>query len=105
MKVKISEKEITHQIRSLLKTYRIFHWKVWQGLGSTPGVPDIVGIYNGRFLAIEVKTERGKLSPHQEKFIAAINANGGLAFVARSVDDVIENLELKTRVIARGMFG
>lgn len=97
MKIKISEKDITHQIRSLLKTYGIFHWKVWQGLGSTPGVPDIVGIYNGQFLGIEVKTEKGKLSPHQERFIANINANGGLAFVARNIDDVIEKMNLKDR--------
>ena len=94
---KLSEKEITHQIRSLLKTYRIFHWKVFQTLGATPGVPDIIGVYQGRMLAIEVKTERGKLSPHQEKFIANINANGGLAFVARSIEDVLDNIDIRKR--------
>jgi Holliday junction resolvase len=93
----ISEKEITASIRSYLKAFKVFHWKVWQGLGSTPGVPDIIGIYRGKFLAIEVKTERGKLSPHQERFIQNINDAGGIAFVARSVDDVIEKLELKNR--------
>lgn len=97
VKPRILEKEITHSIRSLLKQFGIFHWKVWQGLGSTPGVPDIVGIYDGRFMAIEVKTERGKLSPHQEKFIQNINAHGGIAFVARNIDDVIENLKLNLR--------
>jgi penicillin-binding protein-related factor A (putative recombinase) len=94
-KPKISEKEITHSIRSYLKAFGIFHWKVWQGLGSTPGVPDIVGVYSGRFFAIEVKTEKGKLSPHQERFIANINDNGGLAFVARCIDDVENNMHLK----------
>lgn len=90
----LSEKEITNQIRSLLRQFGIFHWKAWQGLGSTPGVPDILGVYKGLFLGIEVKTLRGKLSPHQENFIAKIKDEGGIAFVARSVDDVIRELDL-----------
>lgn len=96
----LKEKDITHQIRSVLKTFGIFHWKVWQGMGSAPGVPDIVGILkDGRFLGIEVKTDRGRLSPHQERFIQNINDAGGIAFVARSVDDVIENLGLQKRML------
>jgi hypothetical protein len=96
----LKEKDITHQIRSVLKTFGIFHWKVWQGMGSAPGVPDIVGILkDGRFLGIEVKTQNGRLSPHQERFIQNINDAGGLAFVARSVDDVIEKLDLKKRML------
>ncbi len=96
----LSEKDITKQIRSLLKTFGIFHWKVWQGMGSVPGVPDIVGILaDGRFLGIEVKTARGKLSPHQERFIQNINDAGGLAFVARSANDVIEKLGLQDRFL------
>jgi len=92
----LKEADITKQIRNVLKTFRIFHWKVWQGLGSTPGVPDIVGIMpDGRFLGIEVKTAKGVLSDHQSKFIENINAAGGFAFVARSVDDVIEKLNLR----------
>lgn len=97
--VKISEMEITHSIRSLLKQFGIFHWKVWQGMGSAPGVPDIVGIHQGKFLGIEVKTASGKLSPHQERFLKNINAAGGIAFVARSLDDVIEKLDLQKRML------
>lgn len=94
----MKEKEITTQIRNVLKLYGVFHWKVFQSLGSTPGVPDILGILpGGRMLAIEVKTERGKLSPHQERFIKNINDNGGLAFVARSFDEVVQRLKMEGR--------
>jgi Holliday junction resolvase len=94
----MKEKEITTQIRNVLKLYGVFHWKVFQSLGATPGVPDILGILpGGRMLAIEVKTERGKLSPHQERFIKNINDNGGLAFVARSFDDVVRTLRMECR--------
>lgn len=85
-----SEKFITAQIRAYLRFKKIFHWKAWQGLGSEKGVPDILGVLpGGKSLLIEVKAARGRVSPHQEKFIAAARANGALAFVARSVEDVM----------------
>lgn len=88
-----SEKEITREIRAYLKIRGVFHWKVFQTLGSTVGCSDILGIYKGKFLGIEVKTKSGKLSERQALFIEQINMEGGLAFVARSVDDVIQELE------------
>ena len=95
-KPKITEADITRQIRNYLKICRIFHWKVWQGPMSQPkGVSDIIGIYNGRFLAIEVKRPGAKLANAQADFIAKVSANGGIAFVARSVDDVIARLEAR----------
>ena len=92
----ISEKEITYSIRSLLKQFGIFHYKNHGGLGSAPGLPDITGVLkDGRGFWIEVKTENGVLSPHQERFIENIISSCGIAFVARSIDDVVEKLNLK----------
>jgi predicted RecB family endonuclease len=54
-----------------------------------PGVSDILGVLKGgRFLAIEVKAAKGRVSPHQQLFLDSINGAGGLAFVARSVEEV-----------------
>lgn len=91
-KTKITEADITKQIRDYLKVRNVFHWKVMQGLGATPGIADILGIYQGRPLAIEVKTAKGKLSEYQISFIQNFKSEGGIAFVARSVDDVVNNL-------------
>lgn len=99
MQTHTREKAITHAIRGLLKTLRVFHWKEHGGLGSTPGVPDIIGCYHGRMLGIEVKTDRGRVSEHQQRFIDNINAAGGIAFVARSIEDVIKHLGLEDRVL------
>lgn len=96
----LKEKDITKQIRSLLKTFGIFHYKNHGGLGSAPGLPDITGcLSDGRGFWIEVKTDRGVLSDHQKRFIDNINSAGGLAFVARSVDEVIEKLGLQKRML------
>jgi len=90
----LSEKVITRQIMGWLKWNGFFVWKQWQGPMSTPGVSDILGVLpDGRFLAIEVKTRRGRLTQRQKFFLAAVNQKGGLGFVARSLDDVVELLE------------
>lgn len=91
---------LTNSIRSMLKTFGIFHYKNHGGLGSVPGLPDITGcLKDGRGFWIEVKTVNGRISPHQERFIQNIKESGGIAFVARSLDDVIENLGLQKRML------
>jgi len=58
------------------------------------GISDILGILpDGRFLAIEVKSAKGVVSGEQRDFINKINNSKGVAFVARSLDDVIKVLE------------
>ena len=57
--------------------------------GLVKGAADLVGIIkpSGRFLAIEVKTARGRLRPEQANFLRLVKAFGGVAGVARSVDE------------------
>lgn len=57
------------------------------------GMSDIMGaLKSGRVLAIECKARRGILHDHQKEFLDSITAAGGLAFVARSVEDVEKEL-------------
>jgi len=56
------------------------------------GVADLLGIYKGRPLAVEVKTKTGRVSPHQKEFLENWVKAGGIGFVARSVEDVIDAL-------------
>jgi hypothetical protein len=44
------------------------------------------------FTAIEVKTEKGKVSPEQSKFIEIVRSFGGIGAVVRSVDDAVSVL-------------
>lgn len=63
------------------------------GANFRKGVADILGIYNGRPLAIEVKSEKGRLSPEQKQFLHDWAAQGGIAIVARSPEDVALRLD------------
>ncbi len=60
------------------------------------GVSDILGIWKGKFLAIEVKTKTGRISPEQAAFLQRVINHGGIAFVARSVEDVERHLKFNT---------
>jgi penicillin-binding protein-related factor A (putative recombinase) len=57
------------------------------------GVADILGIYDGVPIAIEVKSKTGRLSPDQSKFLSDFTNAGGIVCVARSIDDVRRWLE------------
>lgn len=57
------------------------------------GCPDFLGqLRDGRLLAIEAKRPSGEVTPEQAAFLECVRANGGVALVARSVDDVMEAL-------------
>lgn len=57
------------------------------------GCSDILGmLVGGRFFAIEVKRQGELPTPDQIAFLLAVNRGGGLAFVARDLDDVVAKL-------------
>lgn len=100
------EKDIQKSILDYLKAKKVYCWKEGStGLmvGNGPdqrympiglrGKSDILGCYKGRFLAIEVKRPGSFPTPEQQHFIDSINLNGGLAFVAYSIDDVIKYIK------------
>lgn len=94
------ESQIQKVIMEYLTAKRIFHFKVnttgiyKQSTGSyipsgSVGCPDIIAIMNGKFIGIEVKAPKGKVSEAQKKFGEKIESAGGVYIVARSVDEVM----------------
>ncbi len=57
------------------------------GWRSVTVTSDMVGQKLAVFLAIEVKGERGKATDAQKNFLDRVKADGGLAGVARTVED------------------
>lgn len=53
-----------------------------------PGCPDILGqLKDGRLLAIECKSERGRATLEQRGFLDLVRRHGGVAGIVRSIDD------------------
>lgn len=58
--------------------------------GLCVGSSDLIGIApGGRFLAVEIKTPKGKATPEQIRFIDAVRARGGIAGIARSPAEAV----------------
>lgn len=85
------EGKVKNAIKKFLRTVPdCWYFMPIGGPFTVHGVPDIVGVCGGKFFAIEVKAA-GKLNnvtANQEACIAAINAAGGMAFVANTVEAV-----------------
>ena len=59
-----------------------------------PGCSDIIGqLTDGRFLAVEVKSPTGRATEAQGAFLELVRINGGVAVLARSIEDLTPLLE------------
>jgi len=56
------------------------------------GIPDIIGIINGRFFGIEVKIGKDRQSEFQKEIEEEINKVNGVYFIAKSYDDYLEKI-------------
>jgi|SRR3990167_2980865 len=54
------------------------------------GVTDILAIYKSRFIAVEIKIGKDRLSEEQQGFMKNIEYHGGAVFVARSFESFKE---------------
>ena len=87
------EAAVKASVRKILDKLGIYHFMPpGMGLGRS-GIPDIIGCYNGRFIAIECKAGKGKVTELQERELIAICNAGGFTFVAR--EDTMEELEMR----------
>lgn len=100
-----SESVVLKQCLDYLKLKGIYCWRNNTGACKSGnryirygfiGSSDILGILpDGRFLAVECKrTKGGRVSEAQHEFLSKIASNGGVAIVAKSVDDLITALKI-----------
>lgn len=65
------------------------------GFKTVTITPDMVGRDVAIFCAIEVKTETGQVKKEQHMFIEAVQKNGGIAGVARNLEDAKKLLTVR----------
>ena len=57
------------------------------------GVSDITCCIGGRFVAIELKEDKGTPSPQQLRYLEKVEESGGIGGVCRTIGDVLDLLE------------
>lgn len=101
----MKESDIQKQIMLALSQAGCVVWRNNTGMIKNPqgrpvrfglcvGSSDIIGIGpGGRFLAIEVKTAKGRATEKQLNFINRVIKAGGIAGVARSADEAVKIID------------
>lgn len=91
-----TEAQLTAKVKKFLQSQEdVFFWKASERFIN--GVSDIIVCCKGRFVALELKAEGGKPSPHQLLFISKVEAKGGIGGVCYCLADVQALLE-KARI-------
>lgn len=81
---------VKNKVKKFLKDRMIsYRMIIPSPLGNSSGMSDFIGLLpTGRFIAIETKSEKGRLTSLQKKFLDEVKANKGLAFVIRNDFDI-----------------
>ena len=90
----MKESDVQKSIINYLRHKRVYHFR-FQAQSNLNGLPDIICLYKGFFLGLELKRENGGAPTQlQLRKIKAINDNGGIGVIVRSVDEVDDILIL-----------
>jgi Holliday junction resolvase len=81
------EAALTKKILKYLRGKGGFWMKTHGGPMQVQGIPDIIGCYLGRFLALEVKRPGKDATPLQAHTIERIIRSGGISGVIHSVEE------------------
>lgn len=77
----LSERDLQRNVRAMLDQ---FGWRVavtWVSLHSPRGFPDLFAVRGAEFVAIELKSEKGKVSEYQTAWLDALRQLPGARFV------------------------
>ena len=66
----------------------------FKGMGVFPGVADLLFIYKGEFMAIELKTPTGTQSPKQKYWETIVKEHGVYYYIVRSFTEFRNLIEL-----------
>jgi len=80
----MTEAQFQRQVIRFFQEQSIWFVKYWGGGRFTrAGIPDIICCVNGYFVAVELKTDKGRVSELQQYNIDRIRESGGVAIVLR----------------------
>lgn len=82
------EKDFQKEVIKYLKEQKIWHYRTQMGQQS--GIPDIIAVYEGMFIGLELKRPdgKGKATQQQLKVLEDITNAGGIARLVSNLDEV-----------------
>ncbi len=74
----LTEKEFLRQVSELARLYRWRVYHPWLSIHSERGWPDVALVRPPRLVLAELKTDKGKTTPHQDEWLALLGACPGV---------------------------
>jgi len=74
-------------------------------IGVLAGASDLIFVFRGKVIFLEIKTTTGRQDPAQKEFQSRIEANGFRYYLVRSVEDVKEVVRLEFGTHFNEFFG
>jgi hypothetical protein len=101
------ETDVMDYIQPVMSAYNILYTRLntgaikiqnrWIRFGKV-GWADYIGCMpDGRFLAIETKSTRGRLSNNQKAFRESVILRNGVYILARTLDDILQGINGETK--------
>jgi hypothetical protein len=84
------ESKVKKKGRTILDQMGVYHFPPFSGGYGRAGIPDDIGCYRGRFIAIEYKANGGKPTALQLRELQNIRESGGIALIIDETN--VENL-------------
>ncbi len=82
------ESDLQDEVKQFLINKRVYHWR-FQAQSNLNGVPDILCLYKGFFIGLELKRpKQGTPTELQLRTLKAINDNGGIGIIVDQLIDV-----------------
>ncbi len=94
------ETAFTKKIKDYLKSKGIWHVKFFANAYTAIGIPDILACINSKFVGLEIKTDKGKLSKLQEYQGSQIKKSGGYWFCVKPQN--FEGIKIEIEKILKG---
>lgn len=97
------EKNFENRIKKYLDKKGCWYVKFFANAYTSSGIPDILACINGRFVGIEVKQEKGKVSLLQKVQLKRISDSGGIGVLVYPsgyddlkglIDNICENKDI-----------
>jgi len=90
-----TEKELMQAAINLAQSYGWLVYHTFNSRRSEPGFPDLILVRRDKLLAIECKSEKGRVTPAQQSWLAALDeVRHVTAFVLRPGPNLNELKEL-----------
>lgn len=93
------EAKVKKKVRALLDEYNVYHFMPPANGFGRAGIPDIVGCFSGRFIAVECKAGNNTTTALQDRELQRIKEAGGYALVINenNINELKELMEWMTQ--------